>query len=344
MTNANRAATIAAVTGGGLAGLAAAGYGVLVAEASLARRLIGQPFGDNAPDADGLFGAELPGEALHLVILGDSGAAGLGCESAAQVPGALLATALVEAGGRPVRLTTLAVVGAESQELQAQLDLIEAARADQGNPLGKIDVTVVVIGGNDITSKVRVQTSVQHLSACVSRLRQWGSEVVVGTCPDLGTLRPVAQPLRTIARRISRQLASAQTVAAVSAGASTVSLSDLLGPVFDADPDAMFSSDRFHPSAAGYARMAEAVAPSVCAAAGYPLAAQAARLPSGPAAPVDDAAALAVEDAGTEVSPTQVDGRENGPKGRWALRRAWRSQSWHAGNRRDPADGVGKAG
>ena len=40
-----------------------------------------------------------------------------------------------------------------------------------------------------------------------------GAEVVVGTCPDLGTIEPVPQPLRWIARRASRQLAAAQTIA-----------------------------------------------------------------------------------------------------------------------------------
>ena len=100
------------------------------------------------------------------------------------------------------------------------------------------------------------------------RLRDAGAEVVVGTCPDLGTIEPVAQPLRLLARRWSRDLAAAQTVAVVEAGGRTVSLGDLLGPEFYERPHEMFSSDRFHPSAAGYARAAAALLPSVCAALG----------------------------------------------------------------------------
>ena len=63
-------------------------------------------------------------------------------------------------------------------------------------------------------------------------------------------------------------MAAAQTVAVVEAGGRTVSLGDLLGPEFYERPHEMFSSDRFHPSPAGYARAAAALLPSVCAALG----------------------------------------------------------------------------
>ena len=88
----------------------------------------------------------------------------------------------------------------------------------------------------------------------------------MGTCPDLGTVEPVPQPLRWIARRWSRQLAAAQTIVVVEAGGRTVSLGDILGPEFAASPKEMFGPDRFHPSAAGYASAAAALLPSVCAA------------------------------------------------------------------------------
>ena len=70
----------------------------------------------------------------------------------------------------------------------------------------------------------------------VRQLRAAGAQVVVGTCPDLGTVQPIRPPLRWLARRWSRQLAAAQTVAVVEEGAWTVSLADLLGPRFAAEP------------------------------------------------------------------------------------------------------------
>ena len=87
--------------------------------------------------------------------------------------------------------------------------------------------------------------------------------MVVGTCPDLGAIQPIQPPLRWLARRWSRQLAAAQTVAVVEAGGWTVSLGDLLGPRFAAEPTRMFAADRFHPSAEGYAVAAAAMLPTV---------------------------------------------------------------------------------
>jgi hypothetical protein len=149
--------------------------------------------------------------------------------------------------------------------------------------------------------------------------------VVVGTCPDLGTVEPVPQPLRLIARHWSRQLAAAQTIVVVEAGGRTVSLGDLLGPEFAASPREMFGPDGFHPSAAGYAGAAAAVLPSVCAVLDVwrPSAAEAApdRSRGEGVLPVARAAVEAAEEAGTEVAAAQVGGHDRGPRGRWALLR-----------------------
>jgi lysophospholipase L1-like esterase len=92
--------------------------------------------------------------------------------------------------------------------------------------------------------------------------------VVVGTCPDLRAIRPVPQPLRSIGSRLSRQLAAAQANGAVAGGAHAVSLAHVVGPMFVEEPDEMFSVDRFHPSALGYRRTAEALLPSMLTALG----------------------------------------------------------------------------
>ena len=130
------------------------------------------------------------------------------------------------------------------------------------------DVAVIVVGGNDVTHRVPVAESVRHLVAAVDDLRARGAEVVVGTCPDLGALRPVPQPLRALGSRASRQLAAAQRAAALEHGARVVSLAHVVGPFFITNPDEMFSLDRFHPSAHGYKRTAKAMLPSVLAALG----------------------------------------------------------------------------
>ena len=161
---------------------------------------------------------------------------------------------------RSVRLTTAARVGSESSVLASQLDDLP--------PDYRADVAVIVVGGNDVTHRVPVAESVRHLEVAVRRLRAGGTAVVVGTCPDLGALRPVPQPLRALGSRASRQLAVAQREAVAPLGAYVVDLAAVVGPFFITNPDEMFSLDRFHPSATGYRRTAKAVLPSVLAALG----------------------------------------------------------------------------
>ena len=52
-------------------------------------------------------------------------------------------------------------------------------------------------------------------------------------------------------------------IPAARAGAASVSLRRTVGPLFLAEPEQMFSLDRFHPSALGYRRTAEAPLPAV---------------------------------------------------------------------------------
>ena len=316
MSRASQARRIAAAAiygGGGLGMLGAAGFGLLAAEAKLARRWIGRPFSHDGLQGEWEFGSGI-GPPLELAMLGDSSAAGLGADRPDRTAGAAIASGLAAITGRTVRLTVVAEVGAQSTALDAQVDrLLEARPAP--------DAVVIMIGANDVTHRVRPEAAVRALGAAVARLRETGAEVVVGTCPDLGTIEPLAPPLRHLARRMSRQLATAQTIAVVEAGGRTVSLGDLLGPEFAASPREMFSSDRFHPSAAGYARAAAVLLPSVVSALDLWPQAQPA-WPSAGRVDVDDvakAAARASRTAGTEVVGTEVDGAARGPRGRWAV-------------------------
>lgn len=241
----------------------ASSYGareLLSRQAALARRRIGDPLGDVAPDADRTFKKGY-GHRIELCVLGDSIAAGLGAEKPKQTLGARLAKGVAKRTGRSVRLRTAAVVGSESSLLAEQV---------AGLPAGyRPDVAVIVVGGNDVTHRVPVADSVRHLVGAIEALQARGAQVVVGTCPDLGALRQVPQPLRALGSRASRQLADAQRVAALEAGARAVSMAHVVGPFFITNPDEMFSLDRFHPSAHGYKRTAKAMLPSVLHALGY---------------------------------------------------------------------------
>jgi lysophospholipase L1-like esterase len=254
-------------TGGVVAVLALAAYGareLLHRQAQAARRLIGKPLGEEALDADRIWRrryARPDVTALDLLVLGDSIAAGLGAERRKETFGARLAIRLATATRRPVRLRTEAVVGAESSALGEQVARLEGSY--------RADVAVIVVGGNDVTHRVPVSVAVRHLEDAVTALQARGIPVVVGTCPDLGALRAVAQPLRGLGGLASRQLAVAQRNAVVRRGAYAVSLGRVVGPQFVSNPEEMFGLDRFHPSPLAYKRTAKAMLPSVLAAMGF---------------------------------------------------------------------------
>ncbi|PZU28666.1 MAG: hypothetical protein DI577_09785 [Microbacterium sp.] len=231
---------------------------ILTRQAAVARRRIGKPLGEIPLDADRVWRPKRGGTPVELLMVGDSIAAGLGAERPKDVLGARIAKSVAGFLQRPVRLRTAAQVGAESQDLARQIDwLPETYRPD---------VAVVIVGGNDVTHRVPVASAAADLADAITRLRARGAEVVVGTCPDLGALRAVPQPLRSLGAQASRQLARAQAVAGERAGARVVSLRRAVGHLFVAHPDDMFSIDRFHPSALGYRRTADALAPEVVAA------------------------------------------------------------------------------
>lgn len=253
-----RAAGAAVALGALLSALLA--RGLFRRQARLARRVIGKPLGEEALRADKVYKLAY-GNPIDLLLLGDSIAAGLGAETPKHTLGAQLARRLAKRTGRAVRLHTAAHVGSETSMLRAQLSAL---------PAGYVaDVAVIVVGGNDVTHRVRTGVSRRHLAEAIEALREQGTEVVVGTCPDLGALTAVPQPLRSLAGIASRQLASAQREVAIDLGARAVSLAEVVGPFFVAQPDQMFAMDRFHPSGVGYRRTAKALLPSVLAALGY---------------------------------------------------------------------------
>lgn len=251
-------AVLLAGLGAGL-GAVVGGRELLRHQARIARRAIGKPLGEEALAADRTW-KKKHGHRIDLLLLGDSIAAGLGAEGPRETLGAQLARRVAKQTGRAVRLHTAAVVGAESASLWAQLAGLPASY--------RPDVAVIVVGGNDVTHRVRPADAVRHLVEALQALQERGCRVVVGTCPDLAALTAVPQPLRALAGRASRQLAVAQRRAALAEGAWAVSLAEVVGPFFSSQPDAMFAEDRFHPSGDGYRRTAKALLPSVLAALG----------------------------------------------------------------------------
>jgi lysophospholipase L1-like esterase len=249
-----------AVLAGATGATVGAAYGMLSHQGRRARRAIMIPGwipfqadGVYLPDGTGPHPPSTPaGDVLRFAVLGDSTAAGLGVDRPEQLPGVVLAHGLAKEAGRAVQLDTLAICGCTSRRLSGQVDaaLIDLPHA-----------ALIMIGANDVTRLIPPWESATLLGEAVSRLQTAGTTVVVGTCPDLGTVRPIPQPLRTIARTSSLTLARLQRDAVRQAGGLPVSLAGLLAREFLAQPDVLFSRDHFHPSAAGYAAACSVLLP-----------------------------------------------------------------------------------
>jgi lysophospholipase L1-like esterase len=289
---ARRLASAAAFGGGGLSVLGAGLYAVLRGEAVLARRVIGNAEDATFPDSTGWYGRGRPGPAIKVVLLGDSSAAGYGVERIVETPGAFLASGLASQADRRVHLCTYAKVGAQSSDLDGQID-----RALPSGP----DLAVILIGANDVTHRVRPSHSVRYLAGAVRRLRDAGVVVLVGTCPDLGSVKPIPPPLKQVARAMSRRLAAAQAIVVVEEDGIAVSLGSILGPDFAAAPAVLFGPDRFHPSAEGYRAVAEVLVPSALNALGFGADEARRRTRGEGTVPVATAAVRAARTPGTEL-------------------------------------------
>src|ERR1700679_2163649 len=198
---------------------------LLISQAQRARSTIPKAW-DVPPRADGVYhpgggpvqrwerGAPVD---VHLMIFGDSTATGYGCGSAEEVPGVLIARGLADQTGKRIRLSTKAIMGATSKGVSGQVDAMFVA----GPPP---DAAVMMIGANDVTALNGITQSARRLGRTVRKLRARGAVVVVGTCPDLGLITVIPQPLRSLVHARGSQLARAQAAAVKSAGGLPVPL------------------------------------------------------------------------------------------------------------------------
>ena len=195
--------------------------------------------------------------AIRFAILGDSIAYGQGASGPADTVAARLSRDLT-AHGIPNEPRIFAVRGAASADLSAQVGRVLA-----WSPR----LALIIIGANDLTRMVPPGRAAAHLADAVRRLRAALAEVVVAPAPDLSVVPWVPVQMRAVVRAGSELLHDAQSRVAVSAGARVADIGMTSAAGFALD-EGLFSTDRFHPSSAGYAVIASALAPAVRAAAG----------------------------------------------------------------------------
>lgn len=190
----------------------------------------------------------------RLAVLGDSIGFGIGATRTADTLAPRLAAALAPAA---VDTRVFAMPGARSADLAPQV-----RQALSWSPT----IALVVIGANDLTGLVPPERAAADLRVAVRELRAAGAEVVVAPAPDMSIVPHVPVAMRPLVRAGSAMLRKAQVAAVLAEGGRVGDVDASTAAAFAADPS-LFSRDRFHPSGKGYAVIAEALVPTIRAAA-----------------------------------------------------------------------------
>lgn len=201
-------------------------------------------------DVSGEFGA--PGDPeLHLVVLGDSTAAGVGVEEAEDAYPWTLAERLAAEGHR-VTLQTFGISGARiAGVLESQVP--KAVAADP-------DLIFVGIGANDVVHLTPLDDVRRDFAAVLDALGETDAELVIAGAPDMRALA-WQEPLRSLSGWRGRVLTSAMEEVAKERGVTVVPLAKITGPFFASDGDDAYSADLFHPGERGYMHWADAIFP-----------------------------------------------------------------------------------
>jgi lysophospholipase L1-like esterase len=193
---------------------------------------------------------------MRLAVLGDSIAWGQGASRERDRLAPRLTVGLKQRGF-DVESKVFAVPGARSSGLATQVDRTIAWQPD---------LAMIVIGANDLTHFVPPDQAAQELAAAVRRLAAAGLQVVVAPAPDLSSVPHVPVALRALVREAGELLRQRQQTAVLGAGGRIADLEQNASAAFAAN-SSLFSADRFHPSGAGYAVIADTLLPVLAKAA-----------------------------------------------------------------------------
>jgi lysophospholipase L1-like esterase len=191
--------------------------------------------------------------ALRIVVLGDSLALGTGASDPANGLTFRIYRAL--AAGRPgSEITNFAIGGTRASDVRR----LEIGSLDPR----ATDLVLLVVGGNDVVRRTPAAAFAREYRALLAaiRTRVPGATVVAFGVPDVSR-SPLFADSRAKTEALSRGDDAAVRRAAAANRAAFV---DLFGYTHgEATSDEFFSSDDFHPSDAGYARLAAFALPVV---------------------------------------------------------------------------------
>jgi lysophospholipase L1-like esterase len=192
--------------------------------------------------------------AVELAAFGDSAMAGVGVHHVDDSLPVQLAHRVADATGRPVHVVGYALSGARTIDVLTQQ--LPGVRREP-------DVSVLLVGTNDVTGVTTPATLARSSRALLDALVSLGAPVVMASLPKFRAMRLVPHPL------LEAVLVYGAVVGAVHRNAAAmrplVRFVDVVGAVGSefVNDEALMSADSFHPSAAGYGRIADALVPAV---------------------------------------------------------------------------------
>lgn len=195
----------------------------------------------------GLEGDPEAGDALRLLVVGDSSAAGVGVEHQHQALAQPAAQRLAARTGRPVRWQLVARSGIHTGEA---LTLAAASNLEPA------DVVVIALGVNDVTSQRLGRRFIADYRALSDHLvaRTGARVVIVNGVPPMHVLPQVPQPLRWYLGQCAFR-----NDAALAAWVRTRPTHEYLPLQWAARPE-QFAPDGYHPGPGQYAQWAVVVA------------------------------------------------------------------------------------
>jgi len=200
---------------------------------------------------------------LRLVVLGDSTTAGVGVDRAEHALPYLLARRIADADSRQVHVVSYGWAGARVADL-AHIQLpraLEPLRASETEPfLPAADIVAIVIGANDATHNTHPAQYRADLRATLEPIRTHApnARIVLAGIPAFRGALPALEPLIFLADQYARLLRPISRAEAGRIGAAYADLQAALPRLFEGRQDVL-SSDRFHPSLAGYDAWAEVI-------------------------------------------------------------------------------------
>jgi lysophospholipase L1-like esterase len=187
------------------------------------------------------------GDAIRVLIAGDSAAAGVGVASQHHALAGHLTRTLHRCAARPVAWSLHARSGLTTQQVHALL---------RSTALQRADVAVVVTGVNDVIDQIPSQRAVQYRAALADWLLAEGivAHVLFAPLPPVHHFPLLPQPLRRVMGDDARRHDDA-----MARWAATRSDVSHLVIALDLTPEVM-ASDGFHPGEPVYRTCGEALA------------------------------------------------------------------------------------